>query len=340
MPPHRSSGEPRVCRTHALPLVCPLRHGLRHSLADVASCAGALVGRTAQNIVLIGEKLQAVKAQLEHGQWEEWLCREFDWSADTALRMMQVAERFKNRNVRDLQIDVSALYILSAPSTPPAAAEEAVALAQQGQAISPTRAKALVNKHRGVQTLTSYKTAPTPPQHTPAPPPAARPAPVKPDVVAAHPPRQPLILIPDAPPVVNGQRPTFNQTNEMVDWAKWTWNPVTGCLHTCVYCYARDIAERFYPEKFEPTFRPGRKLADGTIQIGAGHHRVQAALEAGMIEADVFVGEDMDDGSMVRVYARENATQRGVEQHGTDGECCCGYEVCGEMYPDRHQTCC
>lgn len=71
----------------------------------------------------------------------------------------------------------------------------------------------------------------------------------------------PLHLIPDPPPVVEGQRPTFNKTNERVDWAKWTWNPVTGCLHTCVYCYARDIAERFYPEKFAPTFRPDRLKA-------------------------------------------------------------------------------
>jgi protein gp37 len=53
-------------------------------------------------------------------------------------------------------------------------------------------------------------------------------------------------------------RPTFNATNEMVDWARWTWNPVTGCEHNCVYCYARDIANRFYPEKFTPTFRPER----------------------------------------------------------------------------------
>ncbi len=53
----------------------------------------------------------------------------------------------------------------------------------------------------------------------------------------------------------------FNQTNDMVDWAKWTWNPVTGCKHDCVYCYARDIANRFYPEKFEPTFRPERLSA-------------------------------------------------------------------------------
>ena len=29
------------------------------------------------------------------------------------------------------------------------------------------------------------------------------------------------------------------------EWCDSTWNPVTGCLHTCEYCYARRIAERF-----------------------------------------------------------------------------------------------
>lgn len=30
-----------------------------------------------------------------------------------------------------------------------------------------------------------------------------------------------------------------------IDWADMTWNPVTGCLHGCPYCYARKIANRF-----------------------------------------------------------------------------------------------
>lgn len=30
-----------------------------------------------------------------------------------------------------------------------------------------------------------------------------------------------------------------------IDWADMSWNPVTGCLHGCEYCYARKIAERF-----------------------------------------------------------------------------------------------
>ena len=30
-----------------------------------------------------------------------------------------------------------------------------------------------------------------------------------------------------------------------IEWADYTWNPVTGCLHGCEYCYARGIAKRF-----------------------------------------------------------------------------------------------
>ncbi len=30
-----------------------------------------------------------------------------------------------------------------------------------------------------------------------------------------------------------------------IDWCDFTWNPVTGCRHTCEYCYARKLAQRF-----------------------------------------------------------------------------------------------
>lgn len=43
--------------------------------------------------------------------------------------------------------------------------------------------------------------------------------------------------------------------NTGIEWARWTWNPVTGCLHGCEYCYARDIANRF-PKEFVSEFRP------------------------------------------------------------------------------------
>ena len=62
---------------------------------------------------------------------------------------------------------------------------------------------------------------------------------------------------------------TFNQTNDSVEWARWTWNPVTGCLHGCEYCYAREIANRFFKEKFKPTFHPGRLQAPHNTPIPA-----------------------------------------------------------------------
>jgi len=46
-----------------------------------------------------------------------------------------------------------------------------------------------------------------------------------------------------------------------IEWTDFTWNPVTGCLHGCPYCYARKIAVRFkraFPNGFEPTFHPDR----------------------------------------------------------------------------------
>jgi len=54
--------------------------------------------------------------------------------------------------------------------------------------------------------------------------------------------------------------PTFNATNDNIEWAKWTWNPVTGCLHGCGYCYARDIANRFTGH-FNPEFHEERLTA-------------------------------------------------------------------------------
>lgn len=49
--------------------------------------------------------------------------------------------------------------------------------------------------------------------------------------------------------------------NDNIEWARWSWNPVTGCLHNCNYCYARDIAARFYSQGFTPTFLPERLSA-------------------------------------------------------------------------------
>lgn len=59
---------------------------------------------------------------------------------------------------------------------------------------------------------------------------------------------------------------SMNRVNENIEWAAWSWNPITGCLHNCPYCYARDIAERFYEQKFEPSFVPERLSQPGNTK--------------------------------------------------------------------------
>jgi hypothetical protein len=50
---------------------------------------------------------------------------------------------------------------------------------------------------------------------------------------------------------------------------------------------------------------------NGEIQLAFGHHRVKAALAAGIREDDIKVVSDISDSDMIRMYANENATQRG-----------------------------
>ena len=53
------------------------------------------------------------------GGWLPWLEREFGWEETTALRFMCVHElAIKSGNLQDLELPVSGLYLLAAPSTP------------------------------------------------------------------------------------------------------------------------------------------------------------------------------------------------------------------------------
>ena len=60
-------------------------------------------------------------------------------------------------------------------------------------------------------------------------------------------------------------------TKTKIDWCDATWNPVTGCLHGCEYCYARKIAERFEPyEIYDPEMALQRHAIANKQLIGLG----------------------------------------------------------------------
>ena len=151
--------------------------------------------------------------------------------------------------------------------------------------LSPTSSRlpegTVITHGKARQMLATYKEL-----HTPATPEDVPEPPATPETPATTPrtahTAKPSTTTPAPAPAQLSKPQTFNPTNENIDWAKWSWNPVTGCLHNCVYCYARDIAERLYPEKFAPTFHPER--------LSAPHHtKVPAKAASDVGYRNVFV---------------------------------------------------
>ena len=63
----------------------------------------------------------------------------------------------------------------------------------------------------------------------------------------------------------------MNLHDSKIEWCTHTWNPVTGCLHGCPYCYARRQIDRFRPH---PCERPEtesviRKCGDKCFEVDA-----------------------------------------------------------------------
>lgn len=55
-----------------------------------------------------------------------------------------------------------------------------------------------------------------------------------------------------------------------IKWTDKTWNPVTGCQKVsegCRYCYANDIADRFFPNKFKMTLHPERLIQPTYLKV-------------------------------------------------------------------------
>ena len=108
--------------------------------------------------------------------------------------------------------------------------------------------------------------------------------------------------------------PVFNRTNEMVDWASWTWNPVTGCWHGCDYCYAREIANdkrmaEAYPKQFEPVFHEARLQAPKNTALPKVIERPSDRNVFTCSMADLF-GKWVPDEWIVRVFEQVRIHQQ------------------------------
>jgi hypothetical protein len=91
-------------------------------LEDAAKRIKDRIKVTKENIIEIGRELTAVKERIGHGNFQSWIESEFSWSLKTAERFMQVTDYFTTDEKIDivtiLNVDITALYELAAPSTP------------------------------------------------------------------------------------------------------------------------------------------------------------------------------------------------------------------------------
>ena len=93
-------------------------------LREHAEAIRALGKRVVGDIIEIGRRLIAAKALAGHGGWLPWLDREFGWKERAAQNFIAVAEAAgKSAKFADLNVPVSALYLMAAPSTPSAVIE-------------------------------------------------------------------------------------------------------------------------------------------------------------------------------------------------------------------------
>lgn len=121
-----------------------LDKGVRVMAEDRAAGIKSKVRFGIASMIDAGNILLEVKEALPHGVWGKWLELEFSWTDRTAQNFMNMARSFKSETVSDLNIGVSALQLLAAPSVPEVAREEAIARAQQGEEITKSEAKAII----------------------------------------------------------------------------------------------------------------------------------------------------------------------------------------------------
>ncbi len=120
------------------------------ALAEHAKAIRDLRKRVGEDINEIGQRLVECKRLLGHGNWLPWLQQQFGWSVATAERFIAVHKRLgaKIVNLTNLNIGVSSLYLLAAPSTPEDARIEVIERIGDGEPLTNAQVEEIVAEHK------------------------------------------------------------------------------------------------------------------------------------------------------------------------------------------------
>jgi Protein of unknown function (DUF3102) len=115
-------------------------------MSEHAEAIRALGKHVIADVIEMGRRLTEVKALAVHGHWLPWLEREFGWTDQTARNFMMVFDRSKSKNFLNLDLPISALYLLAAPSTPIEAIDAVIEQAGGGAKLSGAEVKKIVRE--------------------------------------------------------------------------------------------------------------------------------------------------------------------------------------------------
>jgi hypothetical protein len=102
-------------------------------VTEHAQAIRSLGKRVLADVIEIGRRLTECKGLVGHGNWGTWLDREFGWTDQTARNYMRVHEIAKSKNILELGLPVSSLYLLAKPSTPQDVQDEMIEQAERGE---------------------------------------------------------------------------------------------------------------------------------------------------------------------------------------------------------------
>jgi Protein of unknown function (DUF3102) len=125
--------------------------------------ASEIIGRGRQivvDIIAIGRQLVEVKQRIGHGRYEAFVRDRLGFSVSSALRFVRAYQMLESAKLTDLrllemvQIDCSALYLLSSPATPEQVRAAALEAAASGQRVRHAEVKEKVALARRTVSMT------------------------------------------------------------------------------------------------------------------------------------------------------------------------------------------
>jgi hypothetical protein len=118
-------------------------------LAERAERIRTLGKRVISDVIEIGRLLIECRERLkEENRWRAWLEEELGWSHQTAGRFIQLHElSLRRSNLDHLELPISGLYLLAAPSTPEAAREEIITRAESGERLKHAEVQSIIATH-------------------------------------------------------------------------------------------------------------------------------------------------------------------------------------------------